>query len=369
MQQAMSAIALIVSICALLFGGLLGATWGRVVSAPEITASINNISHGLRKIADQPLLIPEKVVEESRQAQFFPTMESNMTSSELEEMISNELAASLPTTVSQLELLQSQLSIEDASVSQVWARVSTTSKSALFAFRTERKVKNKQRTLASNPKDIARIAERMMSNKGGDGEDQEDISSQPGVQEVLTEVLTEITRMEAQPERKELLVIVSEELPKIKAVAAEYARFTPVIKELIAKSKVSANNTPPYWDFAVTFYNNGGTPASLVPVAVVAVNRSAQKNATLYLIPENTMGNIVVEPGKAVSVTFRSVESHNPELSLQLVTDFKTGDRDFRLLFRTIDQDWVVTSQSNFSSGINEASRKEMLLKAEGLGI
>lgn len=375
MQKILPAFALTMSIIAFLFGGLLNSKWAKEVNVPRVSVLINSISHGARSVADRPIEVPGELVSATSNSQFFPTLEPEMSRQSLEEIILASSASGARDAVNEMEMALAELndpSISAEAVEELWSGVPTNAKSTLLALRTQRKIKQKLRESQSNLNEtvISTMVEKLLEEDvSADTSDGSDLMNMPEVRAALNEVLRETAKLETEPDRQLLLDIINSELPFVRALADDFEKFSDQIQTLIEAADGAARNSPVFWEFSVTFFNGGGSPASISPASVLAVRSLSSRNTVLFLAPVESSSNSVVEPGASMNVVFRSTEDNDVEIAKGLIDDFRSGEKDFRLLFLTLDGNQVVSEAANFSNGIKDEKRKLMLSDGESMSI
>jgi hypothetical protein len=360
MEKITSLFAIGLSVIALLFGGFMNAEWTRKVDAPQLSASVGAVSYDVRKTSEQPIAIPRELVQATAGAQFFPTLSETMSRAQIEEIKKKNDSLYVP----ELELLASNLTdakVDDAAAGRLWNAVPMDAKTSLFTYRSIHKLRNALPGM--DPADLVALLSEKNEDKSSS---RNTFMENPIVKRTLLDAAAEIVGLQQAPSKAKLTAILNDELPSLRVMVGEYVRFIPRLDELISTADRTASTVSPmYWSFSVVFYNAGGSPASVLPAAVAAFRTSSQKNATLPLAAADAFANVVVEPGKATPITFRSVEVANQDLSQSLMQDFKTGERDFRLVFRTADGHPLISAPSNFSARVGEAQRQLLTEEAE----
>ena len=309
--------------------------------------------------------MPPELQQRSRDARYFPTLESRMTRRDLEEIVAGANFMDFESAAINLraaldELGREGVSTEDAA--RIWRRVSSSDKSTLFALYTQRLLTDERISADSIPDIVDAFLDR---EEGDDNSEELALLRTPEVRRVLRRVLPLMAQFELAPDVELLMSVIREELPRLDAIALEFERLTTDVDELL-----SGYDADIVWQVGVKFYNEGRSPGALLPVAVIAVQRPAQGNATVFMRADNVDGNIIVPPGEGVDILFRSSVDDNDERLLEsLVQDFDTGDRDFAIIFQYLDETRIESETSNFSASVTESLRDDLVRYSQEMSL
>ena len=374
-NRAISISALIVSVLAFLFGGYLTATWTVSVNQRSVIPSIDSIRHETVVLPEQEIQIPPDLQEASDSARYFPDLESTMTRGELEEILNRTRFVDFQAASVNLRAAASELAREDitlAETARIWRRVSSSDKAVLFTMRSVRLLADELRpTEDSIPDIVERFLGQQLSLGDAEDEDEEEEEdsilrfAEPEVRAILQQVLIEVTRQEIIPDAQFLVSTINEEIPPLDALASEYVRLSSDVDEVLARYGADT-----IWETNVKLYNDGGSPAALLPIAAMAVQRQGRGNTVVLMRARQADGNIIVAPGEGIDVTFRGSVDDNSEESLRSLVDvFRNGERDFKLAFQYLDGERIESGISSFSVSVSESLRDALGEYAENVDL
>lgn len=239
--------------------------------------------------------------------------------------------------------------------------MSAPDKARLFTMRTVRLLSEERRVTEDR---IPAIVEEFMNRDRGDSS-AGDFLNRSETQRVMADVLTTTARAEIAPDAAFLVTIIRQELPALESIASEYERIAEEIDRVL-----SQYGPDTVWDLGAKLYNESRSPAALLPVAVMAIQRPARGNWSVFMRARDVNGNIVVPPGEGVDVVFRSTAQDNDETLLEsLVEVYESGSVDFKVVFQYLDGGRIESAIGNFSMAISESLRNELRSYAEGVSL
>lgn len=355
--------ALAISLLALLFGGYFNATWDASVDERSVIPSVEVIGHELT-FQDQDIEIPQELQQRSDSARYFADLPVRLTRSELEAIVDGTSFADYRSASISLQAAADRLEMEDITVQdtvRIWGNISSSAKAVLFTMRSVRLLASELRVTEDR---IPALVDRFLEQGDAVAED-DGFLDQPEVRSALEQVLLMAARAEFAPDATELAALIREEVPRIDDLADEYEYFASEIEELIAGYEPDT-----VWKVGVKFYNEGRSPAALLPIAVMAIQRPAEGNSTIFMRAIDIAGNVIVPPGEGVDAVFRSVVDDNDgNLLRSLATNFDGGTLDFRVVFQYLDGERLESDVSNFSAAITDSLRDELKEYAEDVGL
>ena len=360
----LSVSAFVVALLAFFFGGYFDATWNVSVSERSVIPSVDGIRYTSMELQEQEISIPASLQQASIEANYVPDLPSNMTRRELEAIVEGFSFADFTAASISLEAAATELERENTTpreAERIWGSLSASEKAVLYSMRAVRLLAEELRVTEDR---IPVIIDRFLDQEMADGSDTEAFFNRPEVRRVLEQVLVIAAQAEFAPDATFLASLIREEVPRLNDVASEYERFASDINGIL-------NDYDPetVWEVSVKLYNEGRSPAALLPVAVVAVQQLAQGNTSVFLRARDLEGNIIIAPGEAVDVVFRSsVEDNDEDVLQSLVGDF-TGRLDFKVVLQYLDGERIESESSNFSTSVSESLRGELLEYSRSISI
>lgn len=366
-NRVLSVAALVISILAFLFGGYFSATWAVSVNQRSVVPSVNSIHHESIVLQEDAITIPVDLQERSRQAQFFPDLQSTMTRGALEELLARTRFSDYQAAAINLRAAASELrreNITPAEVANIWSGVRSSDKAVLFTMRSVRLLANELRITEDRIPDLVErfIPDQFPGNATSEDEDEFfRRMAEPEVRAILEQILPMVAEQEISPNAEFLVSLIDGEVPRLDAMASEFVRFSSDIDELLSDYRADT-----VWDASVKLYNEGGRPAALLPIAAMAVQRPARGNTVVLMRARDLRGNIIVPPGEGVDVVFRaSVDDNEGDSLNSLVDAFEDEERDFKLVFQYLDGQRIESATNNFSISVSESLRDSLTSHAE----
>ena len=367
MSNFISVAALIVSILAFLVSGYVNEQWDRFVNRPAIVPSVVGIKYRQQEFQEQEFDIPDHLRRSSEQAHYFPTLSPKMKRRSLERIINQSDTIDLESASRKLEAALATLNenTSDDEVEEIWSSLRPEDKSILLTMRAFQLIEDKLEKDNISESEIFEIIKHYMNVERNDVEDSEsDLLDYPIINIVMEEILYEAARAEFSPTRELILVLLNNEyIQQIKVAAREYEKNISEIKKLLVDTDTNIDISS-IWEIDMKFYNKGENVAALFPVAVMSFPKSKTDNLTVFMLAK-TSGNIIVPPGEGIDVIFQStIDNHNnPQFLASLSNNFEIGDRNFKIIFKYLDGEYIESEINSFSKAVFSESVSEFLSK------
>jgi len=363
LRERLSMVALIVSLCALLFGGLFSGLWQRKLSQPMLSCVVESITHRERLLDTAKVVIPPDLVKRTSEARYFPSLDAEMTIAKLREELDLFISIDYPGAAARLRealVILKDPSVAEAEAIAAWKGLANNAKSVLFASRTSRMMREYMRGMSSQQ--VEAIASWLMK-RAAQGAKKPNVEGldldDPRTKDVLRRTSMEAVRAEISPTRSFLTELIESDIADVEAASAEHLSLVPVVSDLLRTAELGAASTVS-WEVRVIFHNSGSAPGSVYPYGALALQRQASGNTVVPLECNKPAGNIIVLPGGTIDATFDTPQDVDKDLVSSLVSDFESTEKNFRLVFLEMSGEEVTSPVGIFSRSAGEDLRKRI---------
>lgn len=345
MEKILSIIAVVISVIGLVVGGLFNGYWDKQIKKADTSLKVNYIRllPEVKRQEDR-ISIPEELQKKSSEMKYAPTLEANMQRDEIMEIINDaDTVQSCQISIRAIYEEISQEGVSDEKAASLWnSDLSPDEKAAFFMVKSRRIIREKRIAETSNPSGLEKIVEDLLNDKDAT----ERLRSM-----TMKEIALLAAKVETNPTKELINKIISDDIQFLEKAVREYSHLSDKLKEiLLNRDSGNLRKSINSLEIELTFYNSGEHPDTLIPVAMMAVQKVSGGNIVIKFEPDEAKGNLYIEPKKSFSVKMNSKAGNDKNIIGSLVDIYNSGDRDAIFVLKKVDGDYLTSKPVNFSN-------------------